>query len=223
MLRRLGIRFVVLHPGDYSVTQQADGEYERTLAGLRASRQVAREERVFESQVFELNPWRDRLPVDPSTPIPSSEFTLSASEESGRLSSMVDGDPDTRWIGRQEGSSWLEVQFAKPRDVAQIELLLARRSVSDFPRELQIDAVDGAGQSRVLYRASPYPEFIVGFVRDPAYPRLDVRLPPNRTKTLSIREVAVYHNWWWSIHELGLRERSRLAESGPTRLDRSPR
>src|SRR6185295_14031965 len=37
MLRRLGLRFVVLHRGDYSMTQQADGEFTRTVAGLRAS------------------------------------------------------------------------------------------------------------------------------------------------------------------------------------------
>jgi hypothetical protein len=215
MLRRLGIRFVVLHDRDYSAAQIAEGEQRRMLEGLHGSGQVQREARLLGAEIFELQPWPD--PGGAETPrtirIPPDEFTLSASEESGRLAALVDGDPDTRWIGRQEGSSWVEVRFRRPHDVAQLGLQLASRSLSDFPRLLQIDAQDDRGETRVLYRSSPYPEFIVGFVSNPAYPRLDVQLPANRTVTLTIREVAAYHDWWWSIHELAVRERA----GGPDR------
>lgn len=208
MLRRIGVRFVVLHQGDYSGTQLAAGEHSRTLAGLRASGQIARDQRLFGTQVFEFEPWRDESRVDPSTPIAPTEFTLSVSEDPQRLANLIDGDPDSRWIGRQEGSSWIEIRFARPRDVSQVELLLARRSIDDYPRELQIDGVDDKGQRRILYRSSPYPELVAGLVGNAAYPRTDVMLPPNRTTTLTVREVAPYYGWWWSIHELGLRERS---------------
>jgi hypothetical protein len=208
MLRRLGVRFVVLHRGDYNMTQQADGEFTRTFAGLRASGQIVRDERLLDTQVFELEPWREPPAADPAeTAISPKELTLSASEEPQRLEYLADGDLDSRWIGRQGGQSWLEVRFLQPHDVAQVEMQLASRSVSDYPRELQIDAIDDKGQLRTLYKASPYPEFIAGFLQNPAYPRIDVRLPANRTMMLTIREVASYPDWWWSIYELALRQR----------------
>ena len=208
MLRRLGVRFVVLHRGDYNMTQQADGEFTRTVAGLRASGQILRDERVLDTQVFELETWREPLAPDAAvTTIAPREFTLSASEEPQRLPYLVDGDLESRWIGRQDGQSWLAVHFTEPHDVAQVGMQLAARSVSDFARELQIDALDETGQRRTLYKASPYAEFIAGFLQNPAYPRIDVQLPPNRTMTLTIREVAPYPDWWWSVYELGLRQR----------------
>ena len=216
MLRRFGVRFVVLHRGDYNLTQQANGEFTRTAAGLRASGQIVRDERVLDTQVFELEPWRDAAsPDDAWTPIGSREFTLSASEEPQRVGFLVDGDRDSRWIGRQEGLSWVAVRFAQPHDVAEVELQLAARSVSDFPRELQIDATDDEGQSRTLYKSSPYPEFIVGFLRNAAYPRIDVRLPKNTTMTLTLREVAAYPGGWWSVHELALRQRPLRGQRVP--------
>jgi hypothetical protein len=208
MLRRLGVRYVVMHTNDYSVTQQADLEPTRTLAGFRASGQIVREQELPGTRVFELTPWTEEAGDATALTIPPSEFVLTASEEGGRVSAIVDGDPDTRWIGRQEGSSWIEARFRKPRDVSQVDLLMARRSLEDFPRELQIESVDEAGQTKTLYRSSPYAEFLSAFVRDPDYPRLSIRLPPNQTLRLIVKESAVYHDWWWSIHELGLKERS---------------
>jgi hypothetical protein len=208
MLRRFGVRFVVLHRDDYNLTQQANGEFTRTVAGLRASGQLVRDERVLDTQVFELEPWRDAGAADDAwTAVGSREFTLSASEDLQRVGYLVDGDPDSRWIGRQEGSSWLAVRFSQPHDVAELQLQMAARSVNDFPRELQIEATDDEGRSRTLYKWSPYPEFIVGFLRSDAYPRIDVQLPPNRSTSLTIREVATYPGGWWSVHELALRQR----------------
>jgi hypothetical protein len=39
----------------------------------------------------------------------------------------------------------------------------------DIPRQLQIDSIDANGSARTLYQATPYPEFIGGFLRNPAY------------------------------------------------------
>jgi hypothetical protein len=85
---------------------------------------------------------------------------------------------------------------------------LAERSITDFPRGLQIDATDDHGMTRTLYRATPYPEFIVGFVRDPSYPRLNIALPSNHSTKLMIRETGVEAGRWWSVHELELWRRS---------------
>jgi hypothetical protein len=208
MLRRFGVRYVVLHERDYSPAALAAGEPGRTAAALRASGQLRGDQRLPGIQIFELGPWPDESSPVVSTRIPAGEFTLSASEEPERVASIVDGDPDSRWIGRQDGTSWVGVHFKHARDVAQVELSLAGRSRTDVPRELQIDSTDDAGTTRVLYRSTPYPEFIAGFLANAAYPRMTIVLPSNHSARLTIREVASYPGWWWSIHELGLRERA---------------
>jgi hypothetical protein len=76
----------------------------------------------------------------------------------------------------------------------------------EYPRDLQIDAEDREGRSRTLYRASPYPEFFAGFLRDRSYPSITIDLPHNETVALHLREVASYDSWW-SVHELRLWQR----------------
>ena len=66
----------------------------------------------------------------------------------------------------------------------------------------------GRGVTRTLYHATPYPEFITGFVADPHYPRIGIALPPNRSSSLTIRELGVPAGRWWSVHELQLWQRS---------------
>jgi hypothetical protein len=109
----------------------------------------------------------------------------------------------TRWIGVQDGSSSISVELKRPWSVARLQLGLAARSLTDYPRELQIESVDARRQSRTLYHAIPYPELLEAFVRDPAYPVMTIELPANETATLVIREVGTQPNWW-SVHELAL-------------------
>jgi hypothetical protein len=208
MLRSLGVRYVVVHPGDYNVTQLADGELRQTVEGLRASGQVRQEKRLLDVDLFELRP----LPVSASTPaalppISSQAFHLDVSEQPDRAAFLVDDDNDSRWIGLQNGSSVITVRFDQPHDVARVELQLAQRSLMDFPRELQIDAEDASGRARMLYRASPYPEFLAGFLRDRLYPSIRIDLSGNDTLILRVRNVATYDTWW-SVHELRLWARS---------------
>lgn len=80
---------------------------------------------------------------------------------------------------------------------------MAARSRTDYPRELRIESTDADGATRTLYDATPYGEFVVGFVRSAAYPRLTIVLPPNATRLLRIRETGSAPQWW-SVHELRL-------------------
>jgi hypothetical protein len=204
MLRSLGVRYVFVHPGDYNVTQLADEELESTVEGFRRSGQLLGEKRVLEVYAFDLEPYSG--PVDASealVPISSGEFRVDVSEQSDRTAFLVDGDNDSRWIGSQDGSSVITARFAEPRDVARLELQLAERSLLEYPRLLQVDAEDSEGHARTLYRASPYPEFLAGFLRDRAYPSLRIDLPKNDTMVLRVRETATYDSRW-SVHELRL-------------------
>jgi len=119
---------------------------------------------------------------------------------------LFDGNRDTRWIagvGGQHGSSWLRIQLPRAVDVARLDILMAERSIADYPRMLRIDGEDSTGQSHTLYDGSPYPELAAAVVRDGRYPRLTIALPQNQTLVLWIRQTAESRAWW-SIHELSL-------------------
>ena len=201
MMRSLGVRYVFVHPGDYNVAQEANGELRETIAGFRRSGQVAREKRLREVYAFELAPFPPPESPTALRPIPSGQFRVDVSQQKGRAEFLVDGDNDSRWIGNQDGGSVITAQFSEPRNVARVELQLAQRSLMEYPRDLQIDAEDRDGRSRTLYRASPYPEFFAGFLRDRSYPSIRIDLPDNETVIMRLGEVASYDSWW-SVHEL---------------------
>ena len=207
MLRSIGIRYVIVHPGDYDATSRAASVPDRTIAALRASGQIAKEAGLPQVTAFELTPW-SAPPVDdtPVTPIDWRELTASASESRDRLQNLFDGNPDTRWvagIGGQNGSCWVRVQLRSVADIARVEIQIAERSIGDYPRMLRIDGEDAAGRTHALYDGSPYPELAAAVVRDGRYPRLAISLPHNQTVALWIRQTAA-SRLGWSIHELRL-------------------
>jgi hypothetical protein len=201
-LRHLGVRYVVVHVDDYNLTQSEAHEPDLTMAGLRRSGQVVAEQRFLNTYAFELQ----APPPPPASPplaeVARNAMRIDVSDDRGRGRLMTDGDRDTRWIGRQEGGSWIEVRLDRPTDVGAIGMQVARRSIEEYPRELQIDATDPDGHSRTLYRGTPYGEFLRGVVRNGDYPTIEIPLPPNQTSVLTVREVGVYPDRWWSVHEL---------------------
>ncbi len=204
MLRSLGVRYVFVHPDDYNVTQEAAGEVRDTVSGFQHSGQVHAEARLLGVYAFELDSFNGPAGSDEKLqPMPAGEFRVDVSHDSDRVALLVDGDNDTRWIAPQDGSSAISARFGEPTDVARLSLQLSERSMLDYPRELQIDAQDREGRVRTLYRATPYPEFIAGFMRDRFYPSIQIDLPPNATTVLWVRDVATYDTWW-SVHELRL-------------------
>jgi hypothetical protein len=204
MLRSLGVRYVFVHPDDYNMIQLADGELTKSVEGLRGSGQLLAEHRLLGVYAFELTPFPERaVAPDSMTRIPADEFRVEVSQQGDRAAFLVDGDKDSRWIGRHDGSGMITARFSQPRDVARVELQLADRSIMDYPRDLQIDAEDSRGRTRTLYRASPYPEFLAAFLRDRTYPSLQIDLPYNDAMVLHVREAATYDGWW-SVHELRL-------------------
>jgi hypothetical protein len=204
MFRSIGVRYIVVHSTDYNMIRLADGELTGTLAGLRGSGQIRSEKHLLDAFGFELEPWPDAVGArEPAVPIPRGEFSVSVSQQTERAAFLVDDDNDSRWMGTQDGSSWIAARFSQPHDVGRIELQLAARSLMDYPRELQVDTEDRQGHVRTLYRSSPYPEYLAGFLRDRVYPALWIDLPHNDTTVLWVREVATQYNWW-SVHELRL-------------------
>jgi hypothetical protein len=217
MLRTLGVRYVIVHPGDYDAVGRAGDLAGHTIAAMRASGQGAKEAGLPGVTAFELEPWTAEVDDGAAiVPIDPRDLTASASEAPDRLGNLFDGDPDTRWIaglGGQDGSSWLRVQFARRTDVARVSLQIAERSMNDYPRVLRIEGEGPDGGVRTLYDGSPFPELGAAIVRDGRYPNLTVELPHNETVALRIRQTAPGRASW-SIHELRL---SRYDAAGGNR------
>jgi hypothetical protein len=207
MLRAIGVRYVIVHPGDYDAASRADALPGHTIDAFRASGQISKEAALPQVTAFELQPWSVAPePRESIAPIDPRELTASASESPGRLENLFDGDPDTRWIaglGGPDGTSWVRVQLARSTDIARVTLQIAERSITDYPRVLRIESEDAAGRSRVLYDAPPYTELGLGIVENGQYPNLVIALPHNETAALTIRQSAPSRASW-SIHELRL-------------------
>ena len=207
MLRAIGVRYVVVHPGDFDGASRADALPEHTIEAFRTSGQVVKEAALPQVTAFELQPWSEAPDAKaPTVLLEPRELTASASEAADRVANLFDGDRDTRWIaglGGQDGSSWVRVQLSRPMDVARVSLQIAERSMTDYPRVLRIESEDAAGRSRVLYEDTPYTELGKAVVENGQYPDLVISLPDNDTAALTIRQTAPSRTSW-SIHELRL-------------------
>jgi hypothetical protein len=197
----------VVNEQDFNVTQLANDEHLHALALLRDSGQVVAEKRLLEAYLFELQPPIAPPAAEAALAIDAREVALTVSAGGDRTQYLMDRNADTRWFGGQDGTSWIAAAFKRSVNIARVDLRLAERSLADYPRELEIDAMDVGGAMRILYRATPYPEFIAGFVRDPKYPRITIALPENETTTITIREIGKADGRWWSVHEIELWQR----------------
>jgi hypothetical protein len=207
MLRAIGVRYVIVHPGDYDPASKADALAEHTIEAFRGSGQVVKEAGLPQVTVFELQPWSAAPDSNASIAlVEPREISATVSESPGRIENLFDRDRDTRWIaglGGQDGSSWVRVKLAHPADIARVSLQIAERSMTDYPRVLRIESEDAAGRSRVLYDDAPYMELGDAVVENGQYPDLVIDLPHNETAALTIRQTAPSRASW-SIHELRL-------------------
>jgi hypothetical protein len=216
MIRSLGVRYVMVHPGDYDAGAVGARVPDRIVAAFRDSPQVTKAAGLPGVAAFELAAWNPEPERAPLAPIPARELSVSASESADRIRNLFDGNRDTRWMAGmagQDGSSWLRIQLPRRVDVARVEIQIAERSINDYPRVLRIEGEDAAGRPQVLYDDSPYPELAAAIVRDGRYPPLVISLPHNDTAVLWLRQTAPVRAWW-SIHELRL---WRYDASGGTR------
>jgi hypothetical protein len=215
-IRALGVRYVVFHRGAFA-QPAAEAAMLRELEDDR--RQVSAIHPFGGTIVFALAA-DDQRPVDLDGPttswgrpaawraVPPAAFNVRASHASDRLPLLFDGDRDTRWLtgARQTGSEWIEVEFASPRNVGLVRLQTAERSFGDYPRDLAIDAVDGAGD-HTLFHGSVLPAFARAFAVNHSYPDIEVLLPDNQARIIRLRQLGVTDTLFWSIHALEFWER----------------
>ena len=208
VFRALGVQYIVVHESQFANQQHA----RLTLEALRGSRdQLFRIAEFGTTTVFWLAEWHAPPLTDITnlTRIARSEFQVTASHMPQRLEFAFDGDLDTRWLSGQQqtGHEWIEIQFDRPRDLGKVYIEIARRSLGDYPRELLVEVADDGTNFQTLYRGAGMLELMQGFLRDEHRAPIDIRLPPNRTSTLRLRQTGQAAPWYWSIHELTLWER----------------
>lgn len=141
-------------------------------------------------------------------PIPRRAFTVTSSIAANRVPLLFDGNFDTRWLTgrRQVGDEWIRIEFDAPRDVSRVRMDTAERSLGDYPRALVITSGEG-DLAQTLYAGSPLGALMKGILREPGRAPIEIALPPNKTTTLMLRQTGQTRTWYWSIHELTLRER----------------
>jgi hypothetical protein len=208
LLRAIGVRYVLVHPRDFA--DPAFGS--DTVAAIRARPALATEAfRSADVIAFRLSDAMN--PADAAVPagrrLAPSSFHAQASDAADRLPMLFDGDGDTRWLtGRpQAGDEWIRITFDSPRDISRIELQTAPRSFGDYPRALEIDSVGDDGAAAPLYRSPMLVPYGRALAAGGSQPAIVVALPPNRTRTLTIRQTGRTRRWFWSVHELSIFER----------------
>jgi hypothetical protein len=205
-LRGIGVRYLVIHSSAYTDRSVADALLAAVVADNAG--QVIEQRKFGDIVVAVLAPLV--LPVPAATAaISPSAFQAHASQSEDRLPQLFDADPDSRWISGhpQTGDEWVELTLDREHDVHLIRMQLGTRSFGDYPRLLEVECTEAGGR-RVLFHGSVLPQLAAGIVRDGDYPWIDIVLPANRSRSVRLRQVGAAHTFFWSIHELQLRERA---------------
>ena len=216
MLRRIGVRTIVVHTDWFSDRAFAD----MMLQALRAERDRVPSEATFPGMsVFRLAPPDAEVDAGPRTQqapalhqVSTTDFQVTASHGRDRIGLAFDGDPNSRWLTatNQKGDEWLEITFARPVDLARLTFVINVRSFSDYPRELLVEASDGSDTFQTLFQGSVVSSIADGLAREPR--RDPIRGPAHLdvarddVRRLRLRQLGRTRTWFWSIDELQLWE-----------------
>jgi hypothetical protein len=203
LLRGLGVRYAIVHPDDFDPPAPAPP----LLEAMRASRDRWTDVQQFgPAHAFTLAPPDPITPLPPLERIDAASMRVTASHSPDRVPFLFDGNLDTRWttMTPQQGTEWIEIAFEGPRDVRQIRLELDPRNLRDYPRALQIDALDEGGRV-TLFNGTVMMQFGRGLAADPMRAAIDIALPSHPTTAIRIGQTGRVNGiWWWSVDELSL-------------------
>ncbi len=204
-VRGIGVRYLVVHRSAYPDVSLADALL-ATVAEDAA--QIVAHREFGDITVATLAPLEMPIPAA-TTPVPPATLQAHASHSEDRLPQLFDGDPDSRWISShpQTGDEWINLTLDRARDVHIIRMQLGTRSFGDYPRVLDIEGTETGG-TRMLFHGTVLPQLAAGIVIDGDYPWIEVVLPSNHVRSIRLRQAGTARTFFWSIHELQLRERT---------------
>ena len=207
-LRATGVRYILLNEADYLDRVLARATIDAFFA---LGDQFVLRTRLGGVWVFALAAPPPLAATTPGalTRVPPGAFRATASHESARLPLAFDGLVESSWSsGRpQSGDEWISLTFDRPSDIALVRLVVGRRSLRDYPRELVVEASEEKTGYRELFRGAILKELWLGLLQSPALPAADIALPANRTLTLRLRQTGHAAGQFWSVHELATFER----------------
>jgi hypothetical protein len=205
--RAVGLRYLLVHRHLYG-DKVFGAKLARALADDRE--QVDRVQEFGATSVLILRPASAPLTrvIDP--PITLNGCGFEASDNAGAVRRATDGDVGSRWLtGRpQRGTEWFVVRCPSTLVLTGIELLVDRRSYSDYPRRLAIDVSSDGVSFEPLWEGGVLAELAVSVARSDRPTAIQISLPPAPFRAVRLRQTGqTPRQVFWSIDELQLRGR----------------
>jgi len=210
MLRRLGVRFVVVHSELY-----ADRAF---AASLRSAIRDARDEveasfNFGPTEVFRLRPGRSEgsEPAPQGRLVAQASLVAAASHNGALAGRLLDGDRRSRWYSGkpQSGDEWIQITLDRTRLVTHVRLEMERRSFGDYPRHLLVEASDDGRTFRQVHDDGALTSLAVTVVSRPQQPDIDIPIAPTAARVLRIRQTGrTPRMWFWAVHEVRVWEGS---------------
>lgn len=200
-LQSVGIRKIVVHKDQYHPPAGVDNVVDAARAMGERVREIGEHDGLV---VIDLADVRSQ-PTNHRElrPVPSSAFTLKASQSGEGLGSVLDNRAETFWTSttNQVGSEWVRADFDAPRNISALRLEMTDQALVRYPRHLRIEST-GADGGRVLFDGPVLPMLARGILTDPVRAPIQLSFPDNSSRSLLIRQTGQSPSWNWAIGEL---------------------
>ncbi|MEW5982273.1 MAG: hypothetical protein AB1806_07865 [Acidobacteriota bacterium] len=206
-LSRIGIRYIVVHRIEFEEQwPKTHDDLQRLTRALEQSPWVVAGETLLPVDAWQLK--------DPAVPGPAAtdglhalsagyDFALTSPDHPDRLVYLTDGDPRSGWKTEapQKGGEWIEIAFARLRDLARIDFETSVVRSGGYPRGLRVESLGADGDAAVLFEGSVIPLLIEGLVRAPRLPAIELALPPNESQLIRIWQTG-RRSVQWEISDI---------------------
>jgi hypothetical protein len=211
-LRRIGVRYLVVHRGAWADWPR--WRPDEIVAAIDADPEhlVETRARFGDTHAWRLAPapGLSNPVVPPGEQMAPGTFGLRASVMEDRLRFTVDGDLQTRWHSGapQRGGEWIAAEVARETDVSALRIETHPDGRGDFPRGLLIESEAADGTRVPLFDGSFLPLLVDAVARDGARAPVVIPLPANRSRILWLRQTRSTRTWYWGVSELRLYRRT---------------
>jgi len=216
-LRRIGVRTLVLHKGDYAWLM--DYEPSPIIALIDEDRRQVLEARSFDFDG--VRAWRladiEPLPLFKAQAwlrLETRQMDATASVASEHARNAADGDPRTQWDSTipQRGDEWIRIGLDRERDLVALQIQLPPDDRGVYPRHLRVESEAEDGSRVEVFSGPVLAQLMQSLIREPRQPAITVTLPPNRTRALRLYQTGQTRHAHWSVADLAIWERTPAAK-----------
>ena len=210
-IRHLGLRWVIVHPGDYG------GLWPAVSSRLREhGPDLDLVARFDDALVYEVRgtKWNRREdfefhPVDSRalwTSLPRDGWTVAGIPHDFKSELAIDGDLSTGWdTDLQKPGDYLEIAFGQTQSVGGVVMAFDAHP-HDYPRGYRVEvSEDGLEWHSVAEDPDvhlPITDFLY-----PRLARLEMQFPESRARYLRIVQTGEDPNYFWSVFDVDIRTR----------------